>query len=233
MAASAPLIEWLHAATDRINLLDLPVRRVLGVDGIGEPRGIVFMESADALRTLLHEMSIRHQSRPEDRPASAHLEALWWLENDPDRGHAAESGEVPVRLDHARQANPDRSLHWRLLVELPARIADDEALEAASRARTERHDRLGIDRIELAELHEGRCAQILHIGTFASETPTLDRLDTGVSNEGYRLVGPHHEIYLTDVRLSEPARWRRIIRYPVDRIEGFAAIGAPAEIVVS
>jgi hypothetical protein len=222
MAASAPLIEWLHAATDRINLLDLPRRRVLAVDGLGEPHGIVFMESADALRLLLHDILAQHQPRSHDRPPSTHLEGIWWMEGETDL----------VRLDRARQANPDRSLRWRLLVELPARIGDDEALEAAARARTERHDRLGIDRIDLAELDEGRCAQILHIGEFATETPTLDRLEAAVASEGYRLVGPHHEIYLSDIRLTDPTHWRRIIRYPVARVEGFATISAPAEIVV-
>jgi hypothetical protein len=232
MAASAPHIEWLHAATDRINLIDLPVRRVLAVDGVGEPRGIVFTESADALRSLLHEISSRHQPRSQDRPTSAHLEALWSVDAEPDLAHAPDAQAKAMRLDLARAANPDRSLHWRLLVELPATIGDDEARDAAARARTERHDRLGIDRIEMVEFEEGRCAQILHVGAFASETPTLERLEAGVTSEGYRLVGPHHEIYLTDIRLSEPSRWRRIIRYRVSRIEGYATIGAPAEIVV-
>jgi hypothetical protein len=224
MTASAPLIEWLHAATDRINLLDLPVRRVLAVDGVGEPGGIVFTESAGALSELMHQIAAGHQPRTHERRTSAHLEALLWVDES--------AGSAIVRLDRARQANPDRSLRWRLLLELPQAVTDDEAREIGARAGTMRHDRLGLDRVEVAGLEEGRCAQILHVGAFATETPTLDRLEMGVTSEGYRLVGPHHEIFLSDVRLTDPGHWRRIIRYPVGRIEGYATIGAPAEIVV-
>jgi hypothetical protein len=235
MDASAPLIEWLHAATDRINLIDLPVRRMLSVDGLGEPRGIVFTESAEALREVMHQIARRHPSPTHERQTSAHLEAIWWVGAPGEPPHFAyvDLAAGPARLDRARASHPDLALRWRLMLELPGNVADDEARTVTERARTERHDRLGIDRIEITQLAEGRCAQILHVGAFADESPTLDRLESGVTSEGYELVGPHHEVFLSDIRLSDPSRWRRIIRYPVRRIEGYATIGAPAEIPVS
>ena len=227
MAASAPLIEWLHAATNRINLLDLPVRRLLAVDGLGQPRGIVFTESADALREVMHLIAARHRAESHERGPSAHLEALWWV-GEPGTEH----GSATTRLDRARQSAPAESLRWRLMLEIPGTVSDDEVHEAIERARTERHDRLGLDRIELGRLDEGRCAQILHVGDPAAESTTLERLESGVTREGYRLLGPHHEIYLSDIRLTEPGHWRLIIRYPVERVEGYATIAAPAEIPV-
>jgi hypothetical protein len=71
----------------------------------------------------------------------------------------------------------------------------------------------------LAKLHfkpfaEGKCAQILHIGPFAAEGPTVARVHAFIDTVGKR-SGKHHEIYLSDIRKADPAKWRTIIRQPL------------------
>jgi hypothetical protein len=62
---------------------------------------------------------------------------------------------------------------------------------------------------------EGPCAQLMHIGPYAEERGTIERLHAGIGAAGLRPVGRHHELYLGDPRRSAPERLRTILRQPV------------------
>jgi len=76
-----------------------------------------------------------------------------------------------------------------------------------------------LDRLRLESYHEGLSVQILHVGPYAEEAPTLARLHTRYLPEN-RLAeaGRHHEIYLGDPRRTAPARLKTILRQPVRRL---------------
>ena len=58
----------------------------------------------------------------------------------------------------------------------------------------------------------GTVGQILHIGGYAEETPTIERLIQFIKDNGYEVAGAHEEEYLTkpDAKVV-----KTIIRYPV------------------
>ncbi|MFZ2405991.1 MAG: GyrI-like domain-containing protein, partial [Methylobacter sp.] len=62
---------------------------------------------------------------------------------------------------------------------------------------------------------EGLAAQTLHIGPFAEEGPTVERVHRFITDSGYQRVGKHHEIYLSDIRKADPKKWKTIIRQPM------------------
>jgi hypothetical protein len=64
---------------------------------------------------------------------------------------------------------------------------------------------------------EGQVAQILHLGPYADERPTIERLHSAIAAAGLRPRGRHHELYLGDPRRSKPERLRTLIRQPVER----------------
>ena len=61
---------------------------------------------------------------------------------------------------------------------------------------------------------EGRAAQILHLGPYADEGPTIARLHAFIEERGGRPSGKHHEIYLGDPRRTAPERLKTLIRQP-------------------
>ncbi len=71
-----------------------------------------------------------------------------------------------------------------------------------------------IAQMRFAALAEGRCAQILHIGPFSAEGPTIAKVHQFIAARG-KLHGKHHEIYLSDIRKADPAKWKTIIRQPM------------------
>ena len=61
--------------------------------------------------------------------------------------------------------------------------------------------------------------QILHQGPYDDEPATVALMDRYLAEQGYvndlsdsRL---HHEIYLSDARKVEPAKWKTVIRHPI------------------
>ncbi len=69
-------------------------------------------------------------------------------------------------------------------------------------------------RLRFEEFAEGRCAQILHVGPFSAEGPTIERLHAFIDARSGK-AGKHHEIYLSDIRRGDPKNWKTIIRQPM------------------
>ena len=69
--------------------------------------------------------------------------------------------------------------------------------------------------LRIEALAEGRVAQVLHLGPYATERATIERLHGAIGEAGLRPRGRHHEIYLGDPRRSAPERLRTILRQPV------------------
>ena len=68
--------------------------------------------------------------------------------------------------------------------------------------------------MRFASFAEGKCAQILHVGPFSAEGPTVARVHAFIDAVGKR-SGKHHEIYLSDIRKADPAKWKTVIRQPL------------------
>ena len=62
---------------------------------------------------------------------------------------------------------------------------------------------------------EGKAAQIMHIGPFSEEGPTVEKVHSFIEENGRQKTGKHHEIYLSDIRRAAPEKWKTIIRQPM------------------
>jgi hypothetical protein len=124
------------------------------------------------------------------------LEGLWWAKNM----NAFRSGDREQWL-------------WTLMIMQP-RFVTQATLRRAMAETVAKKQLPGIARLRIERFAEGRCAQILHIGSFTAEGPTIERVHAYIDAHG-RLRGKHHEIYLTDIRRTAPSRWKTVIRQPM------------------
>jgi hypothetical protein len=69
----------------------------------------------------------------------------------------------------------------------------------------------------LKRFREGLCVQALHVGPYADEPRTVARMEALATEQGYRLHGKHHEIYLGDPRRTKPEKLKTVLRHPVKR----------------
>jgi hypothetical protein len=73
----------------------------------------------------------------------------------------------------------------------------------------------GVKAVKLERIAEGKCVQMLHVGPYAAEGPTMDAMLAYAKEQGVRFTGRHHEIYLSDPRRTKPEKLKTILRHPV------------------
>jgi hypothetical protein len=75
-----------------------------------------------------------------------------------------------------------------------------------------------LPKLRLEKYAEGLVVQIMHLGSYDDEAPTLARLHNQYLPENGLLEnGKHHEIYLSDPRRTAPERLKTVLRQPVKR----------------
>jgi effector-binding domain-containing protein len=65
----------------------------------------------------------------------------------------------------------------------------------------------------------GLVAEILHIGSYDTEEPTVDRLTKFIEDNGYRIIGDHEEEYVKGPGMffkGNPDKYRTIIRFRIE-----------------
>jgi hypothetical protein len=183
-----------------VRFLELPERRFVMIDGEGPageaafgPRMPGLFATAWGLRFALKRRGVVTRVGP--------LEGLWW------------TSDGATDLD--RIFGDDRGTwRWTLLIALPDEAAPGEievALEGG-RAKLASPYREQL-RVEL--FAEGRAAQLLHLGPYAAERPSIERLHAAIADAGLRPIGRHHELYLGDPRRTAPDKVRTLLRQPV------------------
>jgi hypothetical protein len=104
--------------------------------------------------------------------------------------------------------------YWKLLIHLPDFVKSD-IIEKA-RAEVLRKKKLDlVKEIVFEKFEEGKCIQILHIGPYTAEEPTVSKIRELMNVEKLKQNGHHHEIYLSDPGKVSPDKLKTIIRYPV------------------
>jgi hypothetical protein len=139
------------------------------------------------------------------------LEAQWWVDDPGQQDILA-----AVALGQATMADTNRD-HWRwqAMIMQPDPIDADMVAAALAQARAKKPSP-GLERLRYRRWAEGRCAQLLHLGPYADEGPSIVRLHQAIAAAGCRPRGRHHEIYLGDPRRSAPEKLRTILRHPVE-----------------
>ena len=200
----------LYAASAKeFTIVDVPPMRYLAVDGHGDPNtASSYHDAVEALFGVAYTVKFASKKTLGRDFVVAPLEGLWWAD---DQG-------VFVARDKS-------AWNWTMLIAQPDWI-DDEAVGAAVDALRAKHAKQStdaadapnpaLDLLRLEHLHEGPSAQILHVGSYDDEAPTLARLhDEWMPQHGLTFNGPHHEVYLSDARRTVPEKLRTVLRQPV------------------
>ena len=93
--------------------------------------------------------------------------------------------------------------------------------EGLQQVRKKKGDSEMLSKLWLADFEEGLCVQTMHIGPYATEPSTIERMRAFAQENGYRdcvgTGGKHHEIYLGDPRKADPAKLKTVLRHPVEK----------------
>ncbi|MET0417508.1 MAG: GyrI-like domain-containing protein [Actinoplanes sp.] len=190
-----------RARQGQFQVVDVPDLQYLMVDGHGDPNtSPAFAEATEALYPVAYKLKFASKRTLDHDYVVMPLEGLWWADD----------------MDTFTAARDKSRWDWTLMIMVPDWI--DQAMFAAAVdqiAAAKRPRRLA--EVRLGSLSEGRCVQTLHVGSYDDEAGVLARMhDEFIPDNGLRMVGKHHEIYLSDARKVEPAKLRTILRQPVE-----------------
>jgi hypothetical protein len=183
----------MYTATANPCMLVVPELPYLMIDGVGAPSGTEFERAMKALFSMAY--GLKYALKPEADYKVMPVEGLW--------------GSDPT--DHA---SPVDTWRWTLLILQPVAVTPDHLDAVATKVR-KAHPDVPVDSVRLERFAEGRSVQILHVGPYAEEPATIQRLLAYAGELGYAPSGRHHEVYLSDPARTAPEKLKTILRYPV------------------
>ena len=179
-------------------LVDVPPQQFIAVSGKGNPNTAPeYARAVEALYAVAYTVKFASKRAGRDFVVGP-LEGLWW------------SPDPEVFTTRAK----DEWL-WRMLISMPDWLTAEDVKEAAVAALAKKK-LPAIASVEHETLHEGRCAQVLHVGSYDDETPILTQLHTEyLPAHGLTERDRHHEVYLGDPRRTAPEKLKTVLRQPV------------------
>ena len=195
-------IESYRAVRGRFKVLTVPAMSFLMVDGHGDPNTAPeYRDAVGALYPLAYslkffsrrELGLDHTVMP--------LEALWSADD----------------MDAFTSARDKSRWDWTVMIMMPDWITAEHVEIARNAARAKAT--AALDAVRFETYDEGLSVQTLHVGPYDAEGPVLDELHSRfIPENGLRMTGRHHEVYLGDPRRAAPDKLRTILRQPVERI---------------
>jgi hypothetical protein len=178
----------------------VPKFNYIMIDGTGDPTTSQrFQDSVQALYAASYTLKFMIKKEKKiDYPVMA-LEGLWWAET------------MDVFLTGERSG-----WKWTLMILQPP-VVTRALFRKAVKEAYQRKGLASLQELRLESYHEGLSAQIMHIGPYAEEGPTIQRLHEFARSRGMELRGKHHEIYLSDPRKAKPAKMKTVVRQPVQK----------------
>ena len=192
-------LKMLYSAKQTPAFVDVPKGKFLVIDGKGDPNGEEYQQALMALYGMAYTLKFHYKEKGSDFKVMA-LEGLWWIKDG---------------VFDMNNPAPKENWRWRSMIRVPD-LVEQDSLDAVLPRLVEKRGEKVRD-VKLEEFDEGLSAQVLHIGPYSEETPTINRLHEWVSEQGYRLRDNHHEIYMSDPRRTKPEKLKTIIRHPVEK----------------
>jgi hypothetical protein len=189
-----------RGAPGAVRFLELPPRRCVMIDGEGPPGPDAFAPRMPGLYTTAYKLRFGLKARGVVTKVGP-LEGLWW------------TSDGVFDLDWLLQGARD-TWRWTLFIALPDEATDDEVDRALAAGRA-KVDPAFASNLRVEPFDEGRVAQLLHVGSYATEKASIERLHAAVAAAGLRLRGRHHELYLGNPQTSAPERLKTILRHAV------------------
>ena len=180
-------------------VVEVPRLNFIMIDGSGDPNGSEpFQRAVEALFSVSYAVKFMIKKGPDPVDYGVMpLEGLWWADDMTDFAAGNKAG-----------------WKWSLMIMQPELVTAELIAAAGEQARAKK-DLPALDQLRFESLQEGLSAQVMHVGPFAEEGPTVQRLHHYIEENGYTRRGRHREIYLSDLRRAAPERLRTIIRQPI------------------
>ncbi len=208
-AAYEKLVKALYAGVkQKAEEVFIPSVKIIAVTGNEPPAGEQYQTAIASLYGIGYtlKMGLKFKKLPKPKGyfdyAVGGLETLWWSKEG-----------TPFEI-----SNP-QTLRWKAYLMVPAFI-DTKTFEKAVEQASAKKPEVPYKQVSLEEFEEGASVQMLHIGPYDKERPTVQVMENYMEERGLVMVGKYHEIYISDPRRTKPNKLKTVIRFPVKSKDG-------------
>ncbi len=194
------LKDFYQAEVNKPVVVQVPKMNFIMIDGKGDPN--TSQEYIDAIQTLYPvAYTIKFTSKIKNAKdfGVMPLEGLWWTENMADLSPEDKSNWL-----------------WTAMIMQPDVVTEDLYNQAVQQVREKKKPK-SLEKLRFTPYEEGRAAQVMYVGPYSDEGPTIQNLHNFIKEQGGSLDDTnkhHHEIYLGDPRRTDPSKLKTIIRQP-------------------
>lgn len=193
------LKEFYNPSSKEFSVVDVPKMNFLMVDGQGNPNTAqVYKDAVEALYTISYTIKFASKKQLGKDYAVMPLEGLWTADDM-----------------NAFTARTKDTWKWTMMIMQPDWITKEMVVDAIEVARVKKNP-TALDQVRFEAYDEGRSVQIMHIGSYDDEAPTLHRLHHEfMPQQHLSFNGLHHEVYIGDPRKADPSKLKTVLRQPV------------------
>lgn len=185
-----------NPSAKEVSIVDVPDMNFLMIDGEGAPSSHQYMDAIQTLYPLAYALKFMVKKGKGVDYGVAPLEGLWWM-------------------DDLTTFSVERKDEWKwtAMIMQPKYVtyADFEA----ALVQVKKKSLPAIGKVRFVSFHEGKAAQIMHIGPYSAEVENILKIHAAIKDSGHQLSGKHHEIYLSDPQKTAPEKLKTVLRQPM------------------
>jgi hypothetical protein len=186
-----------NPSAKEVTTVDVPAMNFLLVNGEGAPTSPQYSEAIAALFSVSYTLKFMIKKSIGVDFSVMPLEGLWGV-------------------DDMTKFSSDRKDEWKwtAMIMQPKYVTANDVKLAVEQVKKKKNVP-ALPKLQFENFKEGSAAQILYVGPFSAEGPTIAKIHAYIQNGGHALSGKHHEIYLNTPATAAPEKLKTILRQPM------------------
>ncbi len=186
-----------NPSAKEVSVVDVPDFNYLMIDGQGDPAtSHDYMATFEVLFSVSYTLKFMVKKTKAIDYGVMPLEGLWWAD------------------DMTTFAADRTKWKWTSMIMQPKYVTAQDVKTAIEEVGKKKNVE-ALPKVRFECLHEGKAAQLMHIGPYSTEGPNIARIHKQIIDSGYSLSGKHHEIYISNPQKAAPEKLKTVLRQPM------------------
>jgi hypothetical protein len=196
----------LYLPKNQPTCINVPEFKFFILNGSGNPNSDAFANAVQVLYSLSYAIKMMPKSGIDPEGYFDYtvfpLEGVWDLD---------EEGRKKDILDKDR-------LIYSIMIRQPDFVTEELARKAIEITKKKKPYAL-LDSVRFGVIEEGHCVQMTHAGSYDNEPASFAMMEEYcIHNRLKRKSKVHREIYISDVRKTEPEKLKTVLRFSVEKL---------------
>jgi len=196
----------IYLPKNKPEIIDIPEYKFLTIEGEGNPSSSFFSECIGVLYPISYAIKM-NLKKLEIKPEGYYDYTVYPLEGVWDINEKA-------KINFNGEISKDDFV-YKLMIRQPD-FLDDKLFNEMLRLTQEKKPNKLLSKVKFEKIKEGKCVQMLHIGSYDNEPETFKIMEEFTGKENLlRVSKVHREIYLSDFRKVATEKLKTVLRFQV------------------